>query len=153
MVRRGESEVAVLVTSPVDIVLPAEGPGRDASQMKYFQGVNGATPHLLSIFGDGHLDYNDGPNDEPGPNRPEWDKYLGKCETRRWGKLEYKISIHRKNGYLYGADIRFVGEFKPGMFATSDGETVDFTAVIPTWRSVPLFKASLNALGVASVRA
>ncbi|HTE39929.1 MAG TPA: serine hydrolase domain-containing protein [Steroidobacteraceae bacterium] len=141
VVKRGQSEAKVKVISPIDIVLPPEGPGRNATQLRYFQGRSGAMPHLLSLLGDGHLDYNDGPNDLLGPDRSEWDGFIGDYRTERWGKLEYEIKIYRKNGYLYGNEFRFIIEHKPGLFFTSDGEAVDFRGPIATWRSIPLLKS------------
>lgn len=141
VLQRGEKEVPVRVTSPVDIALPGEGPMGDAVAMRYFPAPAGATAHMESVLGDGNLDYNDGPNDIPGPDKKEWDKYVGEYSIHYWGKPRDRVNVNRKNGYLYLNAIRLVEELKPGLFFTSDGEVVDFSQDRATWRNIPLRRA------------
>ncbi len=139
--KNGIEAVPVRVISPSEIALRGEGPNGNALQMTYFPSRNGSTAHLESAFSFGHLDYNDGPNDARGPDKPEWNAYLGKYWVHYWSKRAYDVIIHRQNGYLYLNEIRMVEEFEPGLFFTSDGEAVDFRHDPPTWRSIPLRRA------------
>lgn len=141
VMERGENEVRVQVTSPFDIAIPGDGATGDAVAMRYFPARDGATAHMESALGDGNLDCNDGPNDVPGPDRKEWDKYLGEYWIHYWGKPASKVNLRRKNGYLYLNETRLVEEFEPGLFFTSDGEAVDFSKDPATWRNIPLRRA------------
>jgi CubicO group peptidase (beta-lactamase class C family) len=139
--RHGAEDVPVRVISPSAIALAGEGPNGNAAQMTYFGPREEGTPHLESAFSFGHLDYNDGPNDLPGPNRDEWNAYVGRYWVYFWGKRAYDVVIHRQNGYLYLNEIRLVEELEAGLFFTSDGETLDFRSAQPTWKCVPLRRA------------
>jgi CubicO group peptidase (beta-lactamase class C family) len=138
VMQRGTADVPVRTRSAVDVVIPGEDPARDAVEMRYFPERGGSPPHLESVLGDGNMDYNDGPNDTPGPDKKDWDTYVGKYWIDVWGKPTRQVNILRKNGYLYLDTIRLVAEFRPGLFFTSDGEAVDFSKRPPTWRNIPL---------------
>ena len=85
------------------------------------------------------LDYNAGPADRPGSNKPEWDRYLGKYGYKIRGKAAGFVEIHRQNGALF-LDHMKLAEFQAGLFFTSHGEALDLRGATPTWRSVPLEK-------------
>jgi hypothetical protein len=131
-------DVPVRLRSATDIVIPGDGPAGDAVEMRYFPAREGAPAHLESVLGDGNMDYNDGPNDVPGPDKKEWDEYVGAYQIDVWGKPAQQVTVSRKNGYLYFEKIRLVAELRPGLFFTSDGEAVDFTHGPPRWRNVRL---------------
>jgi hypothetical protein len=95
-------------------------------------------PHGPS-FGD--LDYNDGPADTPGPNKKEWQKYVGDYRMLEWGKALDPIKVHLKNGHLYVDDRKLVAEHEPGLFFSADGEALDFRRETPTWFSIPIQRA------------
>jgi CubicO group peptidase (beta-lactamase class C family) len=141
MTRRGTEDVPVRVVSPSEIAIADEGPNGNALKMTHFPPRDGATAHIESAFSFGHLDYNDGPNDAPGPNKEEWNAFVGKYWIHFWRKPAHEVIVHRQHGYLYLNEIRLVNEFKPGLFFTSDGEAVDFTSDPPRWRSLPLRRA------------
>ncbi|MFX1537059.1 MAG: serine hydrolase domain-containing protein, partial [Promethearchaeota archaeon] len=44
--------------------------------------------------------YNDGPNDKPGPNKTEWQDYLGIYQFQVYGGTGH-LALSIKNGYLY----------------------------------------------------
>jgi CubicO group peptidase (beta-lactamase class C family) len=135
---RDSTEIAVRTSSSNEIVIPAKGPNGNALPLTYFPAAVGTTAHFESAFSFGHLDYNDGPDDPPGPDKKEWDAFLGTYWVGVWGKRVYDVVVHRQNGYLYLNEVRLVEEFEPGLFFTGDGEAVDFRGHQPTWRSVPL---------------
>lgn len=142
VVQRGDEQVPVRITSPDEVALPPERPGGDAVQLRYFPPSNGAMAHFEPLVTDLHLDYNDGPHDPPGANKPEWTKYVGDYSMDQWGKPLYPIKVHRKNGYLYIDTARLIVEHEPGLFFTSDGEAVDFRAAVPRWGNIPLRRVS-----------
>lgn len=138
---RNSAEIGVRTSSSNEIVIPARGPNGNALPLSYFPATDRTTAHFESAFSFGHLDYNDGPNDAPGPNKKEWDTFLGTYWVDVWGKRAYDVVVHRQNGYLYLNEVRLVHELEPGLFFTGDGEAVDFRGHQPTWRSVPLRRA------------
>ncbi|MFC4312833.1 serine hydrolase domain-containing protein [Steroidobacter flavus] len=136
----GREEPRTRVLSSSEIAMSA-GPNGNATHMTYFPATEGSTAHIETAFSFTHLDYNDGPNDAPGPNKAEWRAYEGKYWLHFWGKPAYEVIAHRQNGYLYLNGVRLVDELQPGLFFSSDGEAVDFRSDRPTWRSVPLRRA------------
>jgi CubicO group peptidase (beta-lactamase class C family) len=141
----GQYVVPVRFTSPIDIFIPGQRPSDDAIRLHYFPSHNGETAHFESLLGDTNLDYNDGPNDVPGPDKKEWDAYLGRYAIEMWGKPSQQVKIHRKNGDLYLDAIRLIVELEPGLFFTSDGEAVDFRHPEPIWRNIRLQRATQPA--------
>jgi hypothetical protein len=109
--------------------------------LRYFR-EGKTTPHLEPLLTDNHFDYNDGPNDPPGPDKPEWENYVGDYVLDRWGKPLYPIKVQRKNGYLYIDAVRIVVEHERGLFFTSDGEAVDFRAEPVRWGNIALRRVS-----------
>jgi CubicO group peptidase (beta-lactamase class C family) len=137
LVAEGDKQVPLRFTAPDQIVSAPERPGSDAVQLRYFR--DGQTPaHLEPLLTDVHLDYNDGPNDPPGPDKGAWEKYVGNYSIDQWGKPLYAIKVRRKNGYLYIDAARMIVEHEPGLFFTSDGESVDFRAAPIRWGNIPL---------------
>jgi CubicO group peptidase (beta-lactamase class C family) len=134
----GEEIVRVGFTSPVDLFIPDKQLSDDVTRLQYFSSHDGETAHLESLLGDTNLDYNDGPNDGPGPDKKEWDAHVGRYVIEMWGKPSQQVKIHRKNGYLYLDAIRLIVEHEPGLFFTSDGGAVDFRHTPPTWGNISL---------------
>lgn len=98
--------------------------------------------HLECFVGEISLDYNDGPHDPAGPDKPTWAPFEGPYRIYQWGKPADTVTVRRRNGWLYLNDIRLVVELEPGLFFTSDGEAVDFRHAPPTWRNLSLQRAS-----------
>jgi CubicO group peptidase (beta-lactamase class C family) len=138
---RGSDRVPLRVTSPVDVMIPPDRPSDDASELRYLPAENGASAQLEGILGDGNFDYNDGPNDRPGPGKAEWGHYLGDYWIYQWGRRVQQVKVQRKNGYLYLDATRLVAELEPGLFFTSDNEAVDFRGSDPTWGNIYLRRA------------
>jgi CubicO group peptidase (beta-lactamase class C family) len=125
-------------TSPVDAFLTE--PSGEAVPM-HLEATNDHRPKFLRCpagpsFGD--LDYNDGPADAPGPDRKEWQKYVGDYRMMVWGKPAITSKVHIKNGYLYLDERKLIVEHEPGLFFSADGEALDFHSEQPTWFSIPL---------------
>jgi CubicO group peptidase (beta-lactamase class C family) len=75
------------------------------------------------------MSINDRPNDPPGPNRPEWQAYVGEYTGKLWGStIPRGVSVSIKNGYLYVKRDGWLKltEYEPGLFFSSDGESVLF---------------------------
>ena len=81
----------------------------------------------------------DGPNDPPGPDRPEWRQYEGEYGYVVWGQDTTFNVVQRKNGYLYFSELK-LEEHQPGLFFSSTGEALDLRGPVPTWRNVKLWK-------------
>jgi CubicO group peptidase (beta-lactamase class C family) len=143
VMQRGSDQVPVQIVAPDEVALPPERPGGDAVLLRYFPPNNGATAHFEPLATDIHMDYNDGPHDPPGKDKPEWAAYVGDYSMDQWGKPLYPIKVHRKNGYLYIDTARLVVEHEQGLFFTSDGEAVDFRSGPPTWGNIRLRKVRL----------
>jgi CubicO group peptidase (beta-lactamase class C family) len=71
-------------------------------------------------------DYNDGSQDEPGPNNPGWKSYLGRYRIDSYKDKSLTATITSKNGYLYYNSYRLT-EFKPGLYYAPDGYVLNLT--------------------------
>jgi CubicO group peptidase (beta-lactamase class C family) len=129
-------------TSPVDMFRVA--PDGETVAYRYFAQLPGEPAHLECAIGENSLDYNDGPNDPPGPNLPAWEPYMGRYETELWGKPSDEFIIQRKNGYLYLNELRMIVETEPGLFFAADGEALDLRSA-PTWRNIRLRRVADKA--------
>lgn len=91
------------------------------------------------------FDYNHGPNDKPGPNKPEWNVYLGDYVRKYHGREYQQYTILKKNGHLYlndqYGDMKCI-EHEPGLFFTYNREALDFRGKVPTLGNIRLFKKS-----------
>lgn len=91
-------------------------------------GERGAMMVYSLVLGDSHRRYyffNDSPSDRPGPDKPEWDKYLGEYESVYHGRRLFTGTVHRRNGHLYWGEQKLL-EYKKGLFFVYDGWEVDF---------------------------
>jgi CubicO group peptidase (beta-lactamase class C family) len=78
--------------------------------------------------------------DEKGPDKPEWQKYLGVYNTLLWGRLGGRtIRVEVGNGYLTVNGTR-CHEYLSGLFFQYNGETLDFRGTIPSYRNIALIK-------------
>jgi len=109
---------------------------------KFVLDENGRPSYLFRFYDGLNLDYIDGPGDKHGPNKPEWEKYVGTYRYRIYGQIRGIHRVHMKNGYLYFDRLRLVVEHQPGLFFSATGEALDFRDEIPTWRNVKLEKVS-----------
>jgi CubicO group peptidase (beta-lactamase class C family) len=86
------------------------------------------------------FDFNYASDEPPGPDKPDWSKYLGDYEVLRYGvPSPYTGSITVKNGYLYYNDIKCT-EHEPGLFFCYDGVPLDFRSEPPTFGGIVLRK-------------
>jgi CubicO group peptidase (beta-lactamase class C family) len=109
---------------------------------KFILNEDGRPSYLIRFYDSSNWDYNEGPDDKPGANKPEWKKYLGTYRFKQYGKLRGTHRVHVKNGYMYFDRLRLVEEHQPGLFFSSTGEALDFRGKIPTWRNIKLEKSS-----------
>ena len=78
--------------------------------------------------------------DKLGPNKPEWQNYLGSYRILSWGRMAGRVVIvGKKDGYLTWNGDR-CHEYLPGLFFKYDGEALDFRGTIPTARNIMLIK-------------
>jgi CubicO group peptidase (beta-lactamase class C family) len=126
-------------TSPVDAFSAA--PTGDVLTLRYFPARGNEVAHFECSAGDFSVDYNDGPHDPVGPDKPAWEGFVGEYQIYAWGQPDGKKTVHRKNGYLYLDDVRLVVELEPGLFFAPDGEAVDFRHPVPTWKNIRLERA------------
>ena len=86
---------------------------------------------------------NNRPGEPPGPNRPEWSKYIGKYQGPAFG-IKYTTRIFLKNGYLYSSrgDGTKLTEYQPELFFTADGEAVIFQSGRMSLGNRPVVKVS-----------
>ena len=75
------------------------------------------------------LDYDGGPSDPAGPDKTEWQRYLG-YYMFDYGVLCWYYAIQVVDGYLFlatGGDGFRLTEHSLGLFFTSDGQNIEFT--------------------------
>lgn len=78
--------------------------------------------------------------DKPGPDKPEWKRYLGVYRTLMWGRsFGFVATIGIGGGYLTFNGMR-CREHLPGIFFTFDGEALDFRGTVATFRNIPLIR-------------
>ncbi len=68
---------------------------------------------------------NDSPRDPAGPDKPEWARFLGVYHARAYGQDD-EVRLALKNGHLYWNDRLKLIEYRPGLFFTADGDSVQF---------------------------
>jgi len=134
-----DAPAPLLLTGPDELFV--RRPEGEIVSYRYYPATEAQPAHLECSEGEASLDYNDGPDDPPGPNRPEWQPFLGQYRIDQWGQPALEVTIERRRGYLYLNGVRLIVETKPGLFFTSDGEAVDFRGATPTWRNVLLRRA------------
>ena len=74
-------------------------------------------------------DYNDGSEDEKGPDNPDWEMYLGNYGVFIGGNPVARARIEKKNGYLYVSYMNQsdrLEEIEPGIFMSARGEILQF---------------------------
>lgn len=107
---------------------------------RFVLGEDGPRYVLRVRFG-WHYDFDSGPGGpEPGPDRPEWDAYLGAYDLSLEGKVIDTAEVRREDGYLYLDQYRLAVEHQPGLFFTVRGEAVDLRGPVATWRNIPLVR-------------
>jgi hypothetical protein len=89
------------------------------------------------------MPFNDSPYEEAGPNKKEWQDFVGEYSCTFWGGTNTD-SVMIKNGYLYlrdGGGLKLF-EYKPGIFFTADGEAVIFQGDRMLLSNTPFLKKS-----------
>lgn len=80
----------------------------------------------MGLFGVEYWPVSERPDDEAGPNKREWQEYLGEYTIKTAGDT---VKVTVEHGYLYlsgwQGGVRLT-EYEPGLFFTADGEAVLF---------------------------
>jgi hypothetical protein len=97
---------------------------------RFVVGADGAPACLYTVHDADMYAYAGGPNDPAGPDKPEWEKYVGSYEWLAGGTPVLTTRIQRKNGWLYLEHMKLV-EHEPGLFFLPDGEYVDLRGATP----------------------
>jgi hypothetical protein len=86
--------------------------------------------------------FNDNPDEEAGPNKKEWQDFVGEYSRTNIYHGPPNVSVMIKNGYLYLNDQGGLklNEYKPGLFFTPDGEAVIFQGDRMLFGNVPYLK-------------
>ena len=82
---------------------------------------------VLDFSGVDYMPINDSPGEEAGPNKKEWQDFVGEYAIKPDPDTD-KASIMIKNGYLYlkrWGGLKLT-EYKPGLFFTADSDAVIF---------------------------
>ena len=111
--------------------------------MRFIPGASGEPKYIVKVHRGETFDYNDGPEDTTGPNRPEWARYIGQYELLKYGRMVDTARVGLRNGYLY-LDSWKLKEHLPGLFFTAHGEAFDLRGHQVTYRNTPMINASLN---------
>jgi CubicO group peptidase (beta-lactamase class C family) len=82
----------------------------------------------------------EGALDRPGPDKPEWQKHLGRYRGLVWGRMAGpRFVVGVTDGYLTINSLR-CDEYLPGLFFTRDGEALDLRGTIPSFRNIALIR-------------
>lgn len=92
-----------------------------------------------------HLKQNDTPNDEIGPNKQFWEKFLGIYKFTIYG-IDHHTILNISNGYLYLylSDNLKLEEYQNNVFFTGDGESFLLDEDKINYGNIPLTKTELN---------
>ena len=101
--------------------------------------INDTPSYIVKVNNGVTFDYNDRPHDKRGPNKKEWNDYIGQYSLPTWGQKVELLKVSKKNGYLYLDKLR-LEEYQPGLFFSSTGEALDLRTKIPTWQNTRLMK-------------
>jgi CubicO group peptidase (beta-lactamase class C family) len=134
---RGTSS-ALRFLSPIKLFVV--DPGGDTVIYDYYAGSVLEPAHLECFIGENSLDYNHGPYDASGPDKPAWTGHVGAYRIYQWGKAADSVTVQLQNGYLYLNQFRLIIEIESDLFFTSDGEAVDFRGGHPTWKNIRLHR-------------
>jgi CubicO group peptidase (beta-lactamase class C family) len=104
---------------------------------RFIRAADGGPAYLVRMYDGSWLDYNDGPGDRPGPDKPEWERHVGTYAYSAYGVPRGKVQVRRENGYLYLGAWKLL-EHDPGLFFTPHGEALDLRGPTPTWRNIRL---------------
>jgi CubicO group peptidase (beta-lactamase class C family) len=121
-----------LVSATNEVKLNAHSPTEfsfHGSKFTFFLDEKGKPKgiQILASAGIEIVAFNDSPDEEAGPNKKEWQDFVGEY-TYKINDDTLKVSVMIRNGYLYldrwgGLKLN---EYKPGLFFTPDGEVVIF---------------------------
>jgi CubicO group peptidase (beta-lactamase class C family) len=85
-------------------------------------------------------DFNYGFDEPPGPNKPEWSRYLGEYQVFKYGvPYQYTGTVSIRNGYLFYNECK-CAEYEPGLFFIYDGDALDLRSQPPTFANIILHK-------------
>lgn len=111
--------------------------GRDL--FKFILDNNGEPKYVVKCFSGIYIDYNEGPSDPEGPDKPEWNKYIGRYEYTIYGTRKNTLRVSKKNGYLYLDNLK-LKEYLPGLFFSTTGEALDLRGKNLSWKNLKLRK-------------
>jgi hypothetical protein len=115
------------------------------SEIRFLPPIDGRRPALTDVTrrlsnGSFHTyDFNDAPDDPPGPNAPHWTGYAGAYVILQYGVPDDTIAVTVRNGYLYFDESRCT-EYERGLFFTFDGQALDLRTDSPSYANIPLRK-------------
>ena len=143
----GEAAPNRLALTSQDTAYVAEGPR--APQRVQFHPQQGelaawlefSSDDALQFAGASGFDFNDSDRDPPGSVGDRYDRFLGTYDVRQWGQTILKVSLSKRNGYLYLGRTRTI-EHLDGLFFTGDGEALDLRGERPTFRNVQLIRTA-----------
>ena len=140
-IERGKEFVPVTWVSEDEGFLPLD----DVQFFYRFVRKPDAVPSLFVQINDGaFFDYNVGIDDHPGPDKPEWDRYIGKYQYKSLGQPAGFVEVNRQNGKVF-LDYMNLKEFQPGLFFTGHAEALDLRGSVPRWRNIRLEKITMPA--------
>ena len=117
----------------------AEGPAKGSS-VRFHPPSGLEAAHFELPIGT-HWDFIDGPSVPPGPVQSEYDDRLGDYDIYSWGKPIFRVTLSKKNGYIYVNDQRAT-PFIPNVLFSGLGENLDLTGKVPTVRSIELTRTA-----------
>ena len=109
-----------------EAMMPAEGYN---DYYRFICDEQGKPDYIVKLNGGITWDYNDGSEDEKGPDNPYWEMYLGNYGVFIGGNPVARAQIEKKNGYLYVSYMNQsdrLEEIEPGIFMSARGEILQF---------------------------
>ena len=131
---------------------PTEFSMEDGVKISFELDEDGRPTSFLYLDSFRHAWYNDGHNDDPGPNEEEWEKHVGAYRAKYYGNYSYS-SIIVKNGWLY---LDFFGayrlkHYRDNLYFTPEGEALTLNRDSINYRNIGLEKVDITVDDILDV--
>lgn len=114
---------------------------------RFMPSEKGGPRYIVNLNRGDTYDLHESPDDKQGPDKEEWNEFVGEYDWIQWGKKKSTIKLHIVNGHLYLGDERLT-EHKPRLFFTNRGEALEFKKDRVTFRNVLIKKQVDDDTGV-----
>lgn len=116
-----------------------ERDGENVIQYRFQFDAHGR-PTAIVLVDEGLIfDRNAGPGDPPGPDRADWEPFIGRYRIFVHGTPVEMLTVERRNGFLFANNLK-LREQSPGVFTACTGDVLDLSGAAPAYRNISMEK-------------